>query len=198
MDPRQRRSDRGGAGGYDDRRDARGAGGPPPPPGDRATGTTRTGAVDGPRTEATSARSPPRPVRRRGATTRGRRRARTAARACRLARWIFKTSSTRCTRHSKGGPRLTRPPRESLPGARMAHPSARTADLAARTAHPPVRTPRDPPDRRVTPDSRTVHPPVRRRARLRVARSLPRPAREGAPAAWSRKRCFVRARARAR
>ena len=33
MDPRQRRSDRGGAGGYDDRRDARGAGGPPPPPG---------------------------------------------------------------------------------------------------------------------------------------------------------------------
>ena len=33
MDPRSRRSDRGGAGGYDDRRDARGAGGPPPPPG---------------------------------------------------------------------------------------------------------------------------------------------------------------------
>ena len=33
MDPRSRRSDRGGAGGYDDPRDARGAGGPPPPPG---------------------------------------------------------------------------------------------------------------------------------------------------------------------
>jgi len=35
MDPRSRRGDRGGAGGYDDRRDdyARNAGGPPPPPG---------------------------------------------------------------------------------------------------------------------------------------------------------------------
>ena len=170
------------------------------PRGDRATGTTRTGAAVGPRTEATSARSPPLPARRRGATTRGRRRARTAARACLLARSICKTSSTRYTPRSRGRTPRTRGPPVWDPGAPTAHPSARTRGDRDR-ARDPARIPRDPPGRTI-PGSRTASPRVRRWARrLLLALSPPRPARRvpaPVPAARSRRRFFVRARARAR